>query len=296
MNFVKRYWWLGLALWGLVAGVVSFNYVLRQKMQARQREDTIRVALFNSWVGSMEMVANKANDAEAKEVVAFIKAHGVLMALLRDTNRQAEGYIIGQDKPERLPVLPLLASDAKKSAITAAYLKEPVLASYSPQYRSLRLQPGVSNPYIQGFLGGHEVQHALEHRRKPELFEGRMLELKHPELPAYRLQHRLMLKCGGKPYARLLEREVQRLRHEMKRLGLKVGYAFPAPALYNHGLDAIFGPATTEAEQAFWISHLYIQAAWQLLDEDYHAPDLEEAKRNMLRGIEWSNAEVLGQR
>jgi len=97
---------------------------------------------------------------------------------------------------------------------------------------------------------------------------------------------KILAVCGGKAYATALKKEITRLRKTAKLSPSQPTESIDGVGSYDHLLDAIGGKPKSKLEEKFRTCALWIDAAFHLIDSDYHATykEREHLKASLLRG------------
>jgi hypothetical protein len=231
------------------------------------------------WLNAAEWVAQKTEDRHARQLVTFLNEKTIIgePVISPDEHNDVKA-LWGARGPALLWIIPILEEDGGWESCGTTGLAS---ARFLPQnsWIVLRLEP-LSRIWkgISLLQAADRAQAYLAMRynwQDPNVYSEKGRDTNE-------FQNRLMTKLGGRTYADALDRELARIRRTTKEKHLTVGEVYPGRAPYDLMLDEAFSPAKSDFERDERTTHLWIQAVFRWIDEDFPGTTAEKEERKAL--------------
>lgn len=279
----------------LIIWVIAFAATFVSKTNAQTKQphiltplDQKRIAIKKEWIAAAKKIYDQTQDPEAKMVV-----DAILPAMITAAPNP-KGVMILEAAMPNAPwtyFVPLFASD-KQIPMFRKFIDNPhIFASYGPDVRGLTVREiDPCSQFWKGISLLHEAHHAGDTLfepydwKNPQIFAAK-------ERDVHNFENRLMAKIGGVAYNQLLQKEVARLRAELKKQGLNgvkrqagpmTNYSLPNRTDYMPELDKILTPALSQMEKDARQTHFWIHAVFTLYEQDRGGADGENGKAAFL--------------
>ena len=240
--------------------------------QPKQQTDWApRKAMEKQWFDAAETVVDKTGDAEAREILVFLKTNVILCGFI---DKEQVGCVEPPDRPHSIFMQIILESDLRR----IPDLKEQIagedkigIAKFEAAPDRITVYPFKISELFKGLIFLHEGFHALDYVRQPSDFENQM-----HEVYAHSFENRLIEKIGGTAYHEKLEALIA---DDQRRIDLLSGgrpgqLSFPSHSFdYDHDFDRIFGNAESPQEQGARLLGFLLHVGFVEIDRYYSAKE-----------------------
>lgn len=269
----------------LFVGIISACSNSR-KQEVAQREHAVQ-----QWFQAADGVVRRSESQEAAHIVEFVKKSTYLVLPKKYDSEDSFAIEVAQEMPQteyRIAITSLMSADAKLGkrwekiweGKNHAFMFIPE-GSKTASIMFLK-EEGLSDLW-KGVVFIHEASHAVLHYSgiMDAMFDDEDLRNAAYELETYTLQGNIIEALGGIKYVSLREREVQRLKKELKTKKIMT----PQYDQYVQELDEIFGKAKSQKEVELRAESLWFDAMLTMFDRMYEPEEAAEKKLNFLGGI-----------
>ena len=224
-----------------------------------------RSAKRDSFLLNARMIAKTSKTPMAEIVFDFLEKNNVLGI----PDLHGVKFLEAAKNNDWIAIVPIFADDSSVGPQWNTIVNaQDFIANFIPETKSLMLRTHVAmSPVWQGIATLHEGYHAYIFATSP--YEQQTdEEYAAEELIVHKFQNEITNKIGGKKYALLLADEITRLKNESVKQGLSIDKQIPNRGSYTLGLDKVFGKAQSDLERGFRQTSFWLQACFQLYDEE----------------------------
>lgn len=261
-----------------------------KEFQSLLEREKDRLESKEKWLANLQMVVDKTDDAQAQEVLSFLRANAAVFAPVDVVPERTGGILLEEMTGDyQLGMVPLVQRDKHLRGVWAQLADSNLpktgeagaVAHFLHQDKLLVLKGHI--PFSDLFAGivlAHEGEHARRYLTEPyPLYTAE--QFSDAERRVHDFQNRLMLSVGGEAYETALVEAAEMIKKAMVKTGSKPGGTIVQIGGYDERLDEAFGPALSSFERATRISHFLIHANFVVVDEAFaDDPALATQMRN----------------
>ena len=233
-------------------------------------------------IGSAERIVSMSKDAEAQEVLDFVKRRSML-GLVRSNG------VSLLDTPTSNTVVafaPVFPEDVK------ALQSFPALRDVKGGLGSFLLDaayPAICircdrrlSWFTEGMVLLHEGDHAkesFERKQKARMPDDAYAD----ELRVWEFQRRIEREAGGEHYGNAVTNAMRLIKDTVAENGSKIGETFGNPGFYDTELDLAFGKAQSDVDRTSRQTALDLDANFLLLEKAYTGDELQKYKKLFIK-------------
>lgn len=261
------------------------------------KEELQRIDIKKEWVRAANQIYDKTQDAEAKMVLDHVISNLVTVAPVNQgPTAQMSIKILENSNPQIAFTyfLPLMPADNSIPQTREMISDQHVFASYQPDQRAIVVrETEACSEVLKGLMLLHEAHHAGDLLYEPyDWTDHQIFSAK--ERDVHNFQNRLTLKLGGESYRKALDREVVRIRGELKKSGLNgfqrqpgatTNLTIPTRTPYDHELDRALTPARSPLEEDARGTLFWIHAIFTVYEQDRDPEDAEVGKAAFMLSV-----------
>lgn len=252
--------------------------------------DLVRIETKKKWISAAKQIYLKTQDEEVKMVIDLILDNMITAKPMPPNNMQVlEG---AKANSPWTALMPVIREDVQMAHMKKFLENKNVFASYGPENRVITvrdLEP--CSEFWKGIMLLHEAHHAGDLIFQPYDWKNPQL-FSEMEKNVHNFQNRLTSKIGGLIYDTILLKEINRIRIDLKKLGIDgmrrqkgafTNITIPSRTDYYPELDKALTPALSQLEKDARQTAFWIHAVFKMYETDRgQGSDAESGKTTFL--------------